>query len=177
MNAEEIFDKYVDVATGDELDNLDILNSYFSEEEKEEYVHYCLEHPKEKTPWHYALEKLCSDLAVFKEKEDEFEPYFILDGMDEYINPIAVIATERDANGKIIPSTIHAIVEFTMWEIVEEMIDTAIEYNNVLIDKFAIAPKVVIIGKEPSKAVQSYIAKSNLEDVTVYAIKGAEWQE
>ena len=37
MNAEEIFDKYVDVATGDELDNLDILNSYFSEEEKEEY--------------------------------------------------------------------------------------------------------------------------------------------
>ena len=89
----------------------------------------------------------------------------------------AVIATERDANGKIIPSTIHAIVEFTVWEIAENTIDQVIEYSNVLIDKFLIAPKVVVIGKEPSKAVQSYIAKSNLEDVTVYVIKGAEWQE
>lgn len=177
MHAEEFLDKYVDIATGDELDNLDILNSYFSEGEKQEYIQYCLKHPKEKTPWHYALEKLCSDLSVFKEKKDEFEPYFIIDGMEEYINPIAVIATERDADGKIIPSTIHTIVEFTIWEITENTIDRVIEYNNALIDKFLIAPKVVVIGKEPSKAVQSYIAKSNLEDVTVYAIKGAEWQE
>ena len=177
MNAEEFLDKYVDIATGDELDNLDILNCYFSEEEKQEYIQYCLKHPKEKTPWHYALEKLCSDLSVFKEQKDEFEPYFILDGMEEHINPIAVIATGRDANGKIIPSTIHAIVEFTVWEIAENTIDQVIEYSNVLIDKFLIAPKVVVIGKEPSKAVQSYIAKSNLEDVTVYVIKGAEWQE
>ena len=36
MHAEEFLDKYVDIATGDELDNLDILNCYFSEEEKQE---------------------------------------------------------------------------------------------------------------------------------------------
>lgn len=162
-SVEEFFDA-INLETGNEDYNLEILHSWSWEQQMQYYRECASRYADERrSPLEVVLESYCKHLLGAK-------VYEVFHRLSSEMEPVAVVATKRKKDGTIDPRTIRSIVHYTPYNIEEGHIVELNEYSEFAEKAYGIHPRLVMIGEEFDDDVIRTVMTYG-RDVSIFANK------